>query len=112
MRFPNQATIEDLKALVAARDDSSHPHHLSNHRCGDVYLHPVRPPHHVSHFREWVASSGAAHIFGTLAAGGGWVGPGAAADSSWMAELHAHLHQGWLLYTQACGDPSEIEPKV
>lgn len=112
MRFPNQATIEDLKALVAARDDSSHPHLLWIHRCGDVYLHPVRPPRHVAHFRQWVASSGAAHIFEPLAAGGGQVGPGAAADSSWMAELHAHLNQGWLLYTQACADPRHSAPEA
>lgn len=112
MRFPDQATIEDLKALVAARDDSSHPHLLWIHRCGDVYLHPVRPPHHIADFRAWVASSGAAHIFGTLAAGGGWVGPNAAADPSWMAELHAHLHDGWILYTQACPDPQHPVPEI
>lgn len=112
MRFPNQATVEDLQALVAKCDDAAGPHLLWIHKCGDVNLNTIKSPHRIGEFREWVHSLGSPYIFEPLAPGGGWVGPKAAADPVWMAELHAHLDQGWSRYQQAFAAPGVAVPKA
>lgn len=106
MRFPTQASLEDLRALVEVRDDLGGPHLIWIHQGGEVEVHTVQPPRRVNEVRAEIVSMGtAAYVFETLAPGGGYVGPEAAADASWMAELHAHLKEGWSLYKQACPEP-------
>jgi hypothetical protein len=105
--FPTHATVEDLQALIAKGDDAAGPHLIWIHRCGDVYFHTIKPPRRIGEFRECANSMGGVYLFEPLAPGGGWVGPKAATDPAWMAELHAHLVQGWSLYQQACATPGE-----
>ncbi len=112
MRFPTQATLEDLQPLIAGCDDRSGSHLLWIHREGEVHTTRIEPGQMACDVHERIfLSEGAVYMFETLACGGGWVGPEAASDPSWMADLHAHLSGGWARYqkAQAEGRPRTTE---
>ena len=95
MRFPSQAGLEDLKALIASGDDRSGHHILWIAESGEVQLTRIDPREQANLVRERIFKGRSVYVHDTLARGGGWVGPAAAADSSWMAELHGTLDYEW-----------------
>lgn len=101
MRFPSQAGLEDLKALIATGDDGSGHHILWIAENGEVQLTRIDPKERANLIRQRIFMGKSVYVHDTLARGGGWVGPGAAADPSWMAEIHAILDYEWSQFEAA-----------
>lgn len=104
MRFPNQATLEDLATLVAACDDRAGNHLIWIHHDGEVHVTHVEAEGLDYPDRTRLLQSGVAYLFQILPWGGNLVGPKAAADLDWMADLHEHLFTGWTRYVKACSE--------
>lgn len=96
MRFPSQASIKHLKALIATGNDNQGAHLVWLAKNGDVHLTCMDPeePIVLGPYEAFVC----VYVHDTLVRGGGWVGPEAAADPAWMAELHAQLTYRWKRY--------------
>lgn len=96
MRFPSQASIKHLKALIETGRDNEGPHLVWLAKNGEVHLTCMDPegPSVLTPDQVFVC----VYVHDTLARGGGWVGPEAASDPAWMAELHAQLTYRWKRY--------------
>lgn len=112
MRFPAQAAVEDLKALIAVCDDETAAHFVWIHRDGEVHITRVENREMLAEIYTHLFSRGAIYIFEGLACGGGWVGPAAAADSNWMPELHGHLREAWARYEWALSQDPPLQPRL
>lgn len=95
MRFPSQAGIEDLKTLIASGIDAEAHHILWLAEGGQVNLTPIHPGERSNQVRERIFLGDSIYVHETLGRGHGYVGPEAAADPSWMAELHNTLTYEW-----------------
>jgi hypothetical protein len=96
MRFPSHASIKDLKALIAAGKDNQGPHLVWLAKDGEVHLTCMDSEKPIVLMPDEVFRC--VYVHDTLVCGGGWVGPEAAADPSWMAELHRQLTFRWKRY--------------
>ncbi len=96
MRFPSQASIKHLKALIATGNDNQGPHLVWLAKNGEVHLTWMdsEKPIVLGPYEAFRC----VYVHDILVRGGGWVGPEAAADPSWMAELHAQLTYRWKRY--------------
>ncbi len=109
MRFPSQARLKDLQALIATGNDREGPHLLWLAKNGDVHLTCLDSEGPPLLTMEQVFGGQCVYAHDALVRGGGWVGPEAAADPAWMAELHALLVKKWKRYKSP---PPEWRPKV
>jgi hypothetical protein len=98
MKFPTQASLKHLKALIATGYDNRGPHLVWLAKNGGVHLTSMDPEEPFVVTTEQVFMGQCVYAHEALARGGGWVGPEAAADPSWMAELHAQLTYQWKRY--------------
>lgn len=96
MRFPSQASVKHLKALIATGNDNQGPNLVWLAKNGEVHLTCMDSENPIVLGPDDVFRC--VYVHDTLVRGGGWVGPEAAADPSWMAELHAQLTYRWKRY--------------
>ena len=96
MRFPSQASIKYLKALIATGNDNEGNHLVWLAKNGEVHLTCMDPEKPIVLGPDEVFVC--VYVHDTLVRGGGWVGPEAAADPAWMAELHSQLTYRWKRY--------------
>lgn len=100
MQFPNQATIEDLKALLDPIIDSCSSHRLWIHHNGEVRPIWVLGKGEAPEFRALLVREGAIHITPIL-----WR-PNQAlvfedtTDPAWVDDLHTRLSDEWARYQQ------------
>ncbi len=100
MQFPNQATIEDLKALIAPIQDSGRFYRLWIHNDGEVQSIWAPGKEVTSEFRALLVREGAIHITPVLRPGDGTGDLDAAAHPSWVTGLYARLWNEWAHYQQ------------
>jgi len=98
MRFPTQATIEDLKALIAPCSGPYSSHILWIHHDGEVQVMEIYRQDITPELRALLVREGAIHIAPLLVWGDDFVGADAVADSAWMADFHRHLRDEWDRY--------------
>ena len=98
MRFPNQATVEDLQALMAPCDDDSSSHIFWIRHDGEVFVTPTHEADMSLEARASLIRAGAVHIESALSRGERFVGPEAAADRAWVDDYLDHLTDGWFCY--------------
>ena len=98
MRFPNQATIEDLQALMAPCDDDSASHIFWIRHDGEVCVTPTHEADMSLETRALLIRAGAVCIESKLSREERFVGPEAAADRGWVADYLKHLSDGWSNY--------------
>jgi hypothetical protein len=95
VQFPTQASLEDLQTLVAACNDRSGAYIFWIDLEGEVHVTWAKAGEKFNEAHERIYRGGAAYMFETLRRNRGCVGPDAASNLSWMAELRSHLDWGW-----------------
>jgi len=98
MRFPAQAAVEDLQALMAPCDDDSASHVFWIRHDGEVFVTPTHEADMSLGTRALLIRAGAVCIESALSCGERFVGPEAAADRDWVADYLKLLSDAWSSY--------------
>lgn len=98
MRFPAQAAVKDLQALMATCNDDSASHIFWVRHDGEVFVTQIHQTELSLETRALLILAGAIYIDSPLSRGESFVGPEAAADRSWVAEYLNYLSEGWSSY--------------
>ena len=93
MNLNNNPTLDELRVIFAAADDAAGHHALWIDTAGDVHLSMI-PPELTPLGFEQVTPSMKVRCE-TYTAGGGYVGPAAAADNKFMGDTFRRLVNSW-----------------